>query len=399
MIFDKDKCCGCSACFSVCPVQAIQWTRNKEGFSEPEIIKEKCIDCGLCRKVCPYEEDHVGADADPEVYAAVHKDRKVLLNSSSGGAFTALSDAVFRQGGVVYGVEFDREYGLVYGRASDQKRRSRFRGSKYVQCEPGSVYRQVEKDLKDGKTVMFTGTPCYVSGLKNYLSAKKADMEKLLLCDNICHGAASPLVWKEYLCYIRANVLKGKALKSISMRSKKVKWQKQQMDCRTECGDESKAINKGASWNKLYRTACATRKSCFSCPFTGYERVGDITAGDYWNIENAGLKIDYHLGVSLLLINTQKGKEWLSKAQEDLVLEKSDKKSCWQLHLEKQPPAPSKRQAFWNSFEKDPEGTVKKYAKGSFVNQFARGITPILRKLGLYTLAVNLYGRVKGSGK
>ena len=127
--------------------------------------------------------------------------------------------------------------------------------------------------------------------------------------------------------------------------------------------------------------------------------MGDITAGDYWNIENAGLKIDYHLGVSLLLINTQKGKEWLSKAQEDLVLEKSDKKSCWQLHLEKQPPAPSKRQAFWNSFEKDPEGTVKKYAKGSFVNQFARGITPILRKLGLYTLAVNLYGRVKGSGK
>ena len=120
MVFDKDKCCGCSACFSVCPVQAIKWTKNKEGFSEPEIIEDKCIDCGLCRKVCPYEEDHVGKDADPEVYAAVHKDKKVLLKSSSGGAFTALSDAVFRQGGVVYGVEFDREYGLVYGRASDK---------------------------------------------------------------------------------------------------------------------------------------------------------------------------------------------------------------------------------------------------------------------------------------
>lgn len=399
MVFDKDKCCGCSACFSVCPVQAIKWTKNKEGFSEPEIIEDKCIDCGLCRKVCPYEEDHVGKDADPEVYAAVHKDKKVLLKSSSGGAFTALSDAVLRQRGVVYGVEFDREYGLVYGRASDPKRCSRFRGSKYVQCEPGSVYRQVEKDLKDGKAVMFTGTPCYVSGLKNYLSARKIDTEKLFLCDNICHGAASPMVWKEYLCYIRSNVLKGKALKSISMRSKKVKWQKQQMDCWTECGDESKIINRGASWNKLYRTACVTRKSCFSCPFTGYERVGDITAGDYWNIENAGLKIDYHLGVSLLLINTEKGKKWLSNAKEDLILEKSDKKSCWQLHLEKQPPTPSKRQVFWNSFEKDPEGAVKKYAKGSPVNQFARGITPILRKLGLYTFTVNLFGRVKGSGK
>lgn len=399
MVFDKDKCCGCSACFSVCPVQAIKWTKNKEGFSEPEIIEDKCIDCGLCRKVCPYEEDHVGKDADPEVYAAVHKDKKVLLKSSSGGAFTALSDAVLRQGGVVYGVEFDREYGLVYGRASDPKRCSRFRGSKYVQCEPGSVYRQVEKDLKDGKAVMFTGTPCYVSGLKNYISARKTDTEKLFLCDNICHGAASPMVWKEYLCYIRSNVLKGKTVKMLSMRSKKTKWQKQYMDCMTEYGDESHLLNKKASWNKLYLTTYATRKSCFSCPFTGYERVGDITVADYWNIENAKLNIDYKSGVSLLLINTAKGKAWFAQCEKDLIYEKSDKKSCWQIHLERQQPILSKRSVFWEDFRKDSQKAIARYSKGSLFNVISRGITPILRKLGLYTFAVNLFGRVKGSGK
>nr|WP_177296152.1 Coenzyme F420 hydrogenase/dehydrogenase, beta subunit C-terminal domain [uncultured Blautia sp.] len=399
MKFNKEKCCGCSACLSVCPVQAIEWVRNEEGFSEPHIIEEKCIDCGLCRKVCPYEDDYVGSDADPDIYAAVHKDKRVVLHSSSGGAFTALSDAVLRQGGVVYGVRFDQDYVPEYGRAEDKKQRSAFRGSKYVQCDPGNVYKQVEKDLSDGRSVMFTGTPCYVSGLKKYLSVKKINMEKLFLCDNICHGAASPLVWKEYLQYIQTEVLKGKALKMISMRGKKVKWQKQEMECATECGDESAVINKKASWNKLYSTTYATRKSCFSCPFTGYERNGDITVADYWNIENAGVGIDYKEGVSLLLINTKKGREWFEQCKMDLNYERSDKKSSWQIHLERQLPAAGKRSVFWQEFESDPHKTVQKYSKGSLFNHITRAISPLLRKIGLYTIAVRILTKVKGSEK
>nr|WP_294444528.1 Coenzyme F420 hydrogenase/dehydrogenase, beta subunit C-terminal domain [uncultured Blautia sp.] len=257
----------------------------------------------------------------------------------------------------------------------------------------------MEKDLSDGRSVMFTGTPCYVSGLKKYLSVKKINMEKLFLCDNICHGAASPLVWKEYLQYIQTEVLKGKALKMISMRGKKVKWQKQEMECATECGDESAVINKKASWNKLYSTTYATRKSCFSCPFTGYERNGDITVADYWNIENAGVGIDYKEGVSLLLINTKKGREWFEQCKMDLNYERSDKKSSWQIHLERQLPAAGKRSVFWQEFESDPHKTVQKYSKGSLFNHITRAISPLLRKIGLYTIAVRILTKVKGSEK
>ncbi len=137
----------------------------------------------------------------------------------------------------------------------------------------------------------------------------------------------------------------------------------------------------------------------FSCPFTGYERVGDITVADYWNIENAKLDIDYKSGVSLLLINTAKGKEWFAQCEKDLIYEKSDKKSCWQIHLERQQPISSKRSVFWEDFRKDSQKAIARYSKGSLFNVISRGITPILRKLGLYTFAVNLFGRVKGSGK
>ena len=397
--FDASLCCGCGACLNVCPEKAISWEKNDQGFSQPRIDQDKCIGCGLCRKVCPYEHSHVGAEADPEVYAAVHKDPEVLKNSSSGGVFTALSDAVFERGGVVYGVAFDEEYRLRYERAETPAERDRFRGSKYVQCDGADVFPRVEADLKAGREVMFTGTPCQVSGLKDYLKAKKADMTKLLLVDNICHGPASPKVWADYLDYIRGNVLKGKKIEHFNMRSKDVAWQKQFVSCRTDAGDESDALNNGSSWNKLYQTTYAIRESCFRCRFTSYDRVGDITVADYWNIENAGVKLDYTGGVNLVLVNTAKGREWFGRCADSLLTERSDKKACWQIHLERPVVANSKRADFWESYRKDPMGTIRRHCKGSAFMNTARAITPVLRKIGLYTLAVRVLSVVKSSGK
>lgn len=397
MEFNKEKCCGCAACLNICPTGAITWTQNKEGFGEPVIDSKKCVDCGLCRKVCPYEQSTVGKDAVPQIYAAVHKNPEVVKNSSSGGVFTALSDWILSQGGVVYGVAYGQDHEISYCRCEDRQHRDQMRGSKYVQCNADSIYSQVEQDLKDNRYVMFTGTPCQNYGLKRCMEMKKVETKRLYTCENICHGGSSPLVWKTYLKYIRKKVLKGKKIVSFSMRSKKTAWQKQFLDCITEHGDESKVLNHTASWNKLYSTTYPMRQSCFQCPFTSYLRLSDITTADYWNIENAKTGIDYSQGVSLVLVNTPKGKDWFEQCGKDLVVRPSTKKACWQIHLEKPTVYTEKRKQFWKEFAQNPEHTVQKYAKGSFFNKFTRIISPVLRKIGLYTLAVRILSRVKGN--
>lgn len=395
MEFNKEKCCGCAACMHICPVGAISWTQNKEGFGEPQIDNKKCIDCGLCRKVCPYEQSTVGKDANPQIYAAVHKNQKIVKKSSSGGVFTALSDWILSQNGVIYGVTYRPDYEIAYCRCEDKQHRDQMRGSKYVQCSAESVYPQIEEDLKNGRYVMFTGTPCQNYGLRRCMEAKRVNLDRLYTCENICHGGSSPLVWKMYLKYIREKVLKGKKIISFSMRSKKTAWQKQFLDCSTDCGDESKVLNSTASWNKLYLTTYPTRQSCFQCPFTSYLRLSDITTADYWNIENAKVDIDYSQGVSLVLINTEKGQKWFEQCRKDLVVQPSTKKACWQIHLEKPAVYTAKRKQFWEEFAQNPELTVQKYAKGSLFNKLTRIISPVLRKIGLYTLAVHILSRVK----
>lgn len=398
MVFDLEKCCGCGACANVCPKDAIQWVENAEGFREPKIDDSRCVDCGLCRKVCPYETNHVGISADPDVYAAVHKDREVVRQSSSGGAFTAVSDWILDQNGVIYGVQFDADYQVCYRRAETREVRDAFRGSKYVQCDGKTIFPSVEADLRSGRIVLFTGTPCQVSGLKQYLAVKRAPVEKLYLVDNICHGAASPMVWKEYLDYIRSDVLQGTEIRQFSMRSKREKWQKQMLTCETDCGDESEVLNGKASWNRLYQSTYLLRPSCFQCSFTSYDRVSDLTLADYWNVENAGVSLDYSDGVSLILSNSEKGKFLLEQCKRDLILEKSNKKACWQVHLESPTPPQGKRTVFWENYQSAPQETIRKNLRGSLQTRLARAVTPALRKLGLYTLAVRILCAIKKNG-
>lgn len=399
MEFDPILCCGCGACANICPTGAISWEKDSQGFSVPRIDAGKCVNCGLCRKVCPYEKTHVGIQASPGVYAAVHRDPEVVRASSSGGVFTALSDWVLGQGGVVYGVAFDEQYRPVYRRAETAEQRNAFRGSKYVQCDGAEVFPQVEADLRAGRKVLFTGTPCQVSGMKAFLALRKVPDEGLFLVDNICHGAASPLIWQSYLDYIRSGVLKNGEIRSFSMRSKDTPWQRQDVKCITAAGDESRLLNETASWNKLYLTTYPTRESCFHCRFTSFDRVGDITLADYWNVENAGIRFDWSGGVNLVLLNTEKGEGWFRSCQDDLRWQRSDKKACWQIHLERPTVFTRKRTAFWEAYRQDPMAAVAGNARGSRFNAVTRVLSPVLRKLGVYTLAVRALSTVKGHGK
>lgn len=58
VLFEKRKhCCGCSACYAICPAGAIRMQPNKAGFSYPAIDNQKCTRCYKCLHVCAFQAD------------------------------------------------------------------------------------------------------------------------------------------------------------------------------------------------------------------------------------------------------------------------------------------------------------------------------------------------------
>ncbi len=195
---NKRDCCGCGACAHRCPDGAIAMEPDEEGFLYPVIRAERCMDCGLCQTICPFrKEDHWKNEQMPQFYVAKHRDGEVLRRSTSGGAFTALSDQVLDMGGAVYGAVFDSRFRVVHQRATGRAGRDRMRFSKYVQSDLGNCFCQVEQDLRQGKPVLFTGTPCQNAGLRAAMGPL-AEQGPLVCCDLICYGVPSPRVWEAY---------------------------------------------------------------------------------------------------------------------------------------------------------------------------------------------------------
>jgi len=389
---DKRVCCGCQACAQVCPTHAIGMFSDEEGFIYPKVTEDMCVHCNLCERVCPFNSSYVDENADPDVYAAVNKESEICKKSSSGGVFSAVSDWILQKNGVVYGVKFETDFRVIHASATLYSERNCFRGSKYVQSDTNRVYQMVEADLKNRQMVLFTGTPCQVEALNRYLKVKSIDTEKLYTIDNICHGVASPRVWEDYIKLLEKQLESNEQISYINMRGKDGGWRNQEMVVRTDKRDLSQFINKEFSWNRLYRTLYITRSSCYSCKFTSYKRPSDLTLADFWNFENAEIDLDDTNGISLVLVNSEKGKYILDQVVEQLQIAKSDKKRCWQIHLEFPNNAPNGRGKFWKEYwKKGANKALKKYTKGSLMNRFIRKVSPILRKLGLYTIVAKVH--------
>lgn len=189
-IKDKKDCCGCSACVQKCPKQCISLKEDNEGFLYPEVDKSMCINCGLCEKVCPVL--HQGESRKPlKVYAAKNQDEEIRRQSSSGGIFTLLAEKTIQDGGVVFGARFDEHWEVKHDYTETIEGLAAFRGSKYVQSRMEDNYRKAEMFLKQGRKVLFSGTPCQVAGLKRFLRKYYGN---LLTIDMVCHGVPSPLV-------------------------------------------------------------------------------------------------------------------------------------------------------------------------------------------------------------
>lgn len=302
-INDPQQCCGCTACASVCTHDAITMQPDTLGFLYPTVDESKCVDCGLCEKVCAFN-DHYDTSLNlpqPDAYAARHKDMEEVETSRSGAAFIAISDYILEQGGVVYGAGYADHFRVVHKRATTKEERDEFKGSKYVQSDLCGVFRQVRKDLKDGLTVLFSGTPCQTAGLASYIGHKLR--ERLYLVDIVCHGVPSPYVWRDYLAYLEKK--QGSEICWVNFRNKhKFGWKAHR--------ETFKFVNgRGEmSFTYLFYRHVMFRHSCGICCYTNTKRPSDITLADFWGWERTdkGINADDR-GVSLLLINTEKGRE------------------------------------------------------------------------------------------
>lgn len=188
IITDKHNSCGCGACVQRCPRQCITMHSDKEGFAYPVVDTKLCTNCGLCEMVCPVINQQP-EQAPIATYAAINSDQAVREESSSGGIFTLLAEETINNGVVVFGAAFNDKWQVAHTYANEINDIKKFRGSKYVQSDICGSYSVAEKFLKEGKEVLFSGTPCQIAGLKRFL---RKEYKNLKTIDFICHGVPSP---------------------------------------------------------------------------------------------------------------------------------------------------------------------------------------------------------------
>ena len=314
IVDNKSKCCGCTACESVCPYDAISMQPDNLGFVYPQVDKANCVECGLCKRVCAFNNIDISqSDKYPVAYAARHKDIEEVENSRSGAVFVALSDVILNDKGIVYGAALTERFVVAHRRTTNMHERDALRGSKYVQSDLNGIFKQVREDLKKGISVLFSGTPCQVAGLKSYLNLLKIDIRNLLLVDVVCHGVPSPKYWQDYLFYIENK--ENSDIVKVNFRDKrKFGWTSHRESFEFSNG-------KTKSYNHNFYHDIMLRRSCGVCPYANIKRVSDITIGDFWGWEKLGISInDDNKGLNLVLINTTKGESFFSKIKDEQLI-------------------------------------------------------------------------------
>lgn len=315
---NKSSCCGCKVCAAVCPKDAITFSDDEEGFWYPEINQEKCINCNKCRTVCPINEiPLLTIEDENQTYAAFSKNDEILKQSASGGLFTCLSDVILQEGGSVFGHIYNEKCIAVCSEAKNIDERNKMRGSKYVQSNMGDIYKNIKKAIQTEKPVLFTGTPCQVEAVKKYFGNNPPD--NLYSVGLICHGVPSPKIFSEYVALEEKK--SKKKIKDVVFRDKGNGWEKPLIrHIYTDGSDAARLLNADAFNNLFLGTDCILRPSCFECRYAGKQRIEDISIADFWGIQNKHSDMfNDDKGVSVVLVNTEKGKELFSKAMPTLV--------------------------------------------------------------------------------
>ena len=304
---DNYLCTGCGSCVNVCPVKCIHLEKDRYGFSYPVVDDtSKCISCRKCLYHCPVQSSNPVNANETLAFAAQSKNDALRMSSSSGGIFSEIASEILKNKGIVYGACYDAEFNVYHLGVNHEEDLSLLRGAKYTESWLGNTFIDVHQKLMEGRTVLFSGTPCQVEGLLGFLGE---DFDNLICIDFICHGVPSPMAWLEYVKF-RAQIDNNGVLPiEINMRDKSTGWSHYSYSNLYKYQKkEFKEISTNNEFMQLFTSNCILRQSCEHCHFKGYDRVSDITLGDFWGIWDILPEIDDNKGTSAVLIHTTKGK-------------------------------------------------------------------------------------------
>lgn len=318
---DKKQCSGCTACVNACPKRCISMQLDDEGFAYPVIDKDVCIGCGICEKICPIEHPTY-EDEQCDVFAAYTKDNESLLKSSSGGIFYEIARWIIREGGIVYGAAFDENFELKHIGIETIEQLSPLRGSKYLQSNLGNVFNEIKEYLTNSRWVYFVGCGCQVAGLKSYLEVSHIPTNYLITSDLVCHGVPSQYIFNRHIQYLETKK-KGKVI-AYTFRDYE-NWGVVEKYEYISNGVTKQKINPSYFSPYLYSfmKGYTYRYSCYDCKFSKIPRQGDITLADYWGVEYFFPDFDKSKGVSLILVNSNKGHKIWNKIKNGIEVRES----------------------------------------------------------------------------
>lgn len=300
-ITNKQDCCGCSACFQICPKQCIKMESDKEGFEYPTVNTNICINCGLCEKICP--QINTSAAQHPiNVYAIKHPNKEIQFKSSSGGAFSLIAEWVIQNKGVVFGAMFNNNWDVVHSYTETIEGLEPLRTSKYVQSQIGSSMKKAEEFLEKGKLVLYVGTPCQIHALRLFL---RKEYKNLILVDFVCHGVPSPKVWKKYL----NKTAQQNTITSISFRDKRLSWEKFSFVLQYKTNKNKSEDLRKNPYLRGFIHDIYLRPCCYVCKNKNFKSGSDFTLADFWGIKNTYPNLYDKNGISCLTINTKHGME------------------------------------------------------------------------------------------
>lgn len=409
-IENKSDCCGCEACIQICPQSCITLENDSEGFLYPHVNTGLCISCGRCDEVCPVKNQ--GKKKEPlAAYAAKNNNVDEQLKSSSGGLYILLAQKTIEEGGVVFGVVFNKDWTVVHQCTEVMAGLYPMMGSKYVQSHIGDSYKTVERLLGQSRTVLFSGTPCQISALRRFL---RKDYDNLVTVDVVCHGVPSPGVWRKYLKEVKnksrrtkiqfrlpfishfseRDVLAGcdeMNIEGISFREKSKGWKKYSfvltLAMASTYGQKKSVsfshIHQKDPFMNLFLKNIILRPSCYRCPAKCGKSGADITLSDFWHIGK--VLPDYYdeKGVSLVYLNTEKGIRWFNKVECDQktvnIVDAIRKRSWREEHIV----IPRKREDFFFDFNAgfDIMNLYRKYAIKPFILRLCGRLRRMIRKM------------------
>jgi coenzyme F420-reducing hydrogenase beta subunit len=308
--------------------------------------------------VCPALNQVVKNQKTSKVFA-FKGENETRIKSTSGGAFAEIAKAIVKNGGVFYGASKQKDFSVEHIRGESLEYIIKIQGTKYLQSDIFRCYDLLEKDLKDGKTVLFSGTPCQVDAINRFVALKKLPSNQLYTVDIICHGVPSSTIYKDYLKWLEKQN-KSKVVE-YSFRDKRISWRGSSCYAKLENGKILLNDKKLCAFMTLYYSNYITRNCCYQCKYTSQERVSDITISDYWGIEKVDKNFEDNLGVSMILINTEKGEKLFRQAQGESIIANVEK--AIQPQLSKPTSCPLDRDEFWETYK-------------------AKGLEPLLKKHG-----------------